>query len=216
MQTATLLQPQRGGPSTRLPGPRRRAPSPVTDSTPSPRSDPSAPEAFFLEVYAQLHRLAKAKMQRQAADHTLQPTALIHEAYLRLQRQREGGFVDRDHYLCAASQAMRQILVDHARRWGAGKRPPSERRVDLCLEDLTQGFDARAGGLGSLEVALERLEVLDPDLARLVELHFFGGQTMDDCARLLGISPRQAYRQWKTARGFLFREIQRERDGAER
>jgi RNA polymerase sigma factor (TIGR02999 family) len=182
------------------------------ETQPSPESPEELPDRLFSEVYTELHRLARSKMLCQSPGHTLQPTALVSEAYLRLQRS-QGGFEDRGHFLRVAAKAMRQILVDHARRGVANKRPPAARRLDLPLEGLVADFNARAGGIERLELALEKLDQVDPDLGRLVELHFFGGQTMDECARLLDISPRKAYRWWRTARAFLYRNMGGTPDG---
>ncbi|MHC4892067.1 MAG: ECF-type sigma factor [Planctomycetota bacterium] len=170
--------------------------------------DPAAAGELFREVYAQLHGLARQRMSQQPIGHTLQPTALISEAYLRLDRGKHR-IRDRRHFLCLASMAMRQILVDHAKRANASKRPGRGQRVDHegLLDGLAGEFEARAQGLEDLDLALEKLEAVDPDLARLVELHFFGGQTMEDSAAALGISQRQAFRWWKSARAFLYREL---------
>lgn len=172
------------------------------------QGDAEASEGLFREVYAELHRLARRRMAEQADGHTLQPTALINEAYLRLDRGRHR-IRDRKHFLCLAARIMRQILVEHARRAQAAKRPDPRDRVDAegLLDQLGGQLDARAESLTALDCALERLEAVDPDLALLVELHFFGGQSMDECALTLGISQRQAFRWWKSARAFLYREL---------
>ena len=115
----------------------------------------------------------------------------------------------RTHFLRVAARAMRQILVDHGRRRSADKRrPPGERReLDPGLEGIAAEYAERSIDLMQLDAGLKRLEERDPRLAQLVELHFFGGQPMADCARALGVSERQAYRWWKAARAFLHREV---------
>ncbi len=168
-------------------------------------TDSNAPE-LFREIYSELYGIARRRMAGQPAGHTLQPTALVSEAYLRL-CDRGDRFQDREHFLALAARAMRQILVDHARRNAASTRPSREQRVDAMLDGITPGFEARSMGLEALDAALDKLGRVDPDLAQLVELHFFGGQTMDECARVLGISQRQAFRRWKAVRAFLHREI---------
>lgn len=174
------------------------------ESDPETKSD-TAPE-LFREIYSELYGIARRRMAGQPAGHTLQPTALVSEAYLKL-CDRDENFHDREHFLHLAARAMRQILVDHARRNAAGNRPPRERRIDGLLDGIALGFEARAMGLEALDVALDKLAEVDPDLAQLVELHFFAGQTMSECARLLGISQRQAFRRWKAVRAFLHREV---------
>jgi len=179
---------------------------------PAPGPGGEGQERVFRAVYGELHGLARRRLAEQPAGHTLQPTALVSEAWLRL-RDRAGAAQDHDHFLRLAARAMRQILVDHARRRASGKRPPAERRVDVALEGLARELEARALGLDSLDDALRKLEEVDPDLAQLVELHFFGGRTMDECARMLGISQRQAFRRWRAARAYLHREIRRALEG---
>ncbi len=167
---------------------------------------------LFESVYAEIHRLARRQMARQPIGHTLQATALVHEAYERLH-----GSLDRihtkEHFVRVAARAMRQVLIDHGRRRNAEKRRPAGRRIDLdlaldaALDGAVQSFGARAQGLEELEVALARLEELDPELADVVELRFFGGQTIEACGAILGISERQAYRRWRAARALLAREM---------
>lgn len=168
--------------------------------------DRRASADLFPLVYDELRRLAGGCMARQPGAHTLQATALVGEVYLRMCG---GGasWVDRDHFLRLASTVMRQVLVDHARRRGRDKRSAGGERIELDL--LVEGYERSSGDLVALDAALERLAARDPQLAQLVELRFFGGQTMDEAARMLAISPRQAARWWLTARAFLQREIAR-------
>lgn len=162
-------------------------------------------DAAFQRVFDELRAIAQLHMRRQEPGHTLQATALVNEAYLRLAAG-HAQFSDRGHFVALASRAMRQILVDHARRRGAGTRIPKS----LCvgLDAAIDAYAADGADLGALHSALERLERLDPDLGRLVELRTFGGQTIAACADVLGISERQAYRRWQAARAFLHREIE--------
>ena len=166
------------------------------------------PGELFRAVYTELHDIARHSMRGQPVGHTLQPTALVNEAYLRMRGSEE--WQDRSHFLRVAARAMRQILVDHSRRRAAEKRVPPEKRQDYdqSIDGLAAQYDARSIDLVGLDAALGRLAERDPKLAELVELHFFGGQTMEECARLLGLSERQAYRWWKTARAFLHREVE--------
>jgi RNA polymerase sigma factor (TIGR02999 family) len=171
--------------------------------------DSGADAGLFLKVYQELYGLARREMRGQSDAHTLQPTALVNEAYLRLSAD-GAEWQGREHFLRVAARAMRQILVDHGRRRAAGKRPPKSRRVELdsLLETFFSNYAGRSIDLESLDTALTKLEAQDPKLAELVELHFFGGHTMEECARHFGISERQVFRWWKTARAFLHREVE--------
>lgn len=156
---------------------------------------------LFLEVYGELHRLAQRVMAHQRGSHTLQPTALVNEAFLKLRAQDQGAVVDRTHFLRTSARAMRQILVDHARRKNAQKRSSTGERVEL--DGLVEEYERRSGDLVRLELALEHLEQRDPDLVRMVEMRFFVGHTVEESAAILGISPREAARRWQTARLIL-------------
>lgn len=171
----------------------------------------AAREELFRLVYAELHGLARQSMRGQNPGHTLQPTALVNEAFLRLSGNL-GQCNDRDHLLRVAARAMRQILVDHGRGRATQKRRPPGERLELEsleLEDLVAEYRSRAIDLAALDAALEKLEQMDADLAQLVDLHFFGGQSMADCARILCVSERQVLRWWRAARAFLHREVER-------
>jgi RNA polymerase sigma factor (TIGR02999 family) len=167
--------------------------------------DLSARNELFPLVYEELRRLARGHMAHQRQSHTLQPTALANEAYLKLCRPEGAGWVDREHFLRLAATAMRQVLVDHARRRGAEKRREPGERVEL--DGLVAEFERRSGGLVELDAALERLARRNPDLVRVIELRFFGGHDMRDVAGLLGISERTAARRWETARLALLKEL---------
>lgn len=167
--------------------------------------DSSARDELFECVHAELHDLARAEMARQRPSHTLQPTALVNEAYLKLGGKHEGEWTDRAHFLRLAGKAMRQILVDHARGKNALRRADPGPRVEL--EDLAQEYDRRSGGVLELEDALDRLHERDPALVQLVELRFYAGRSMEEIALILDISPRSAARRWEVARVLLRSEL---------
>ncbi len=158
-------------------------------------------------VYEELRRLASSKMNQERAGLTLQPTALVHEAFLRLVggedvKQWEG----RGHFFAAAAEAMRRILIDNARRRGRDKRGGDFVRHDLredCAAVCPDNFDE----LLSLDEALTKLAAEDSDLAKLVELRYFTGLTIDETAEVLGVSPRTTKRNWAYARAWLQREM---------
>ncbi len=169
------------------------------------RGDRGALDALVPHVYAELRRQADRYLRGQRPGHTLQATALVHEAFLRLVDQTHVSFKDRAHFFAVASRAMRQILVDHARRRHAGKRGGDATR--LVLEDGTASVEPRGVDLMALDGALTRLEELDPAQARLVELRFFGGLTIEETAVVLGCSPATVKRSWSSARAWLFAEL---------
>ncbi|NNJ25987.1 ECF-type sigma factor [Alienimonas chondri] len=159
-------------------------------------------------VYAELRRLARSRMRSEAAGHTLQPTALVHEAYLRLIGPEEsaisGGWDGRGHFFAAAAEAMRRILIESARRRRSLKRGGDRDRRALGdppeqEEDIDRLLDTDA--------ALRKLESQDPDLAKLVELRFFAGLTVEEVAAALDLSPRTVKRRWAFARAWLGREL---------
>lgn len=163
-----------------------------------------SPEALFPLVYDELRRLAARFMRSETPGQTLQPTALVHEAYLQLANRMTLARFDRDQFLGLASASMRRILVDHARRRGAAKRGGGLRRIELDPE-LTVG--ERESFVVGLDRALDRLVAMDPQQARLVELRFFGGLSVEETARVLGVSGRTVNREWLIAKGWLHREI---------
>ncbi len=158
-------------------------------------------------VYSELHDLAVHYMRNERADHTLQPTALVHEAYLRLVDQRNATWQNRSHFFGIAAQAMRRILVDHARRKRATKRAGGER---VTLDESVAEAPQRSVDLIALDDALVKLAALDPRQAKVVELRYFGGLDIEQVAESIGISPATVKRDWTFARAFL----QREMDGA--
>jgi RNA polymerase sigma factor (TIGR02999 family) len=156
-------------------------------------------------VHAELHRIAAGYMRRERADHTLQPTALVNEAYLRLVDQRDVEWRDRAHFLGVAAQLMRLILVDHARARRAAKRAGGAERV--ALDDAVVAVGERDVDLVALDEALGRLTELDSRLSKVVELRYFGGLTTREVAEVLGVSTATVEREWATARGWLRREL---------
>lgn len=156
-------------------------------------------------VYDELHAAAEAQMRRERLAHTLQPTALIHEAYLRLARRRTPLWQSRTHFLCVAVRAMRQILVDSARGHRRAKRGGQWKRTPLhetVLIGETPDLD-----LVALDEALTRLSELNAEHARLVELKFFGGLSNEEAAEILRISTATVARAWRAARAWLYREL---------
>jgi RNA polymerase sigma-70 factor, ECF subfamily len=155
-------------------------------------------------VYRELHDLAARFMRQERGDHTLQPTALVHEAYMRLLGSQSGTWQNRSHFFGIAAQAMRRILVDHARRRQAGKRAGGER---VTLDDALAAAPEASVDLVALDEALSKLGALDPRQAQVVELRFFGGLDVEQTAEALGISVSTVKRDWTFARAFLQREL---------
>lgn len=168
--------------------------------------NPEAEAELIPLVYKHLHRLAASYMRGERPDHTLQATALVNEAYLRLVPQRGRGWEDRAHFFAVAARLMRQILVEHARARQAGKRG-GEVAARLPLDEALEFSPARSRELIQLDNALESLEQLDPQQARVVELRFFGGLTVEETAEVLGISQRTVKRDWRVARLWLHHEM---------
>ena len=169
------------------------------------RGDESALEQLLPLVYAELRRIAARQLRRERVGHTLQPTALVHEAYLRLVDQRNVDWQSRAHFFGVASQVMRRILVDHARRRSAGKRGEGVRCVPI--DEVTDVEAANEIPILALDHALGRLEKVDAELARIVELRAFGGLTIEEAAHVLNVSPSTAKRDWRTAKAWLTREL---------
>ena len=162
-------------------------------------------DRLFPVVYEELHRIAQQQLSREAVGHTLSPTALVHEAYLRLADQRPAPWQDRSYFLAAAAQMMRRVLVDHARRHLAAKRTGGLRR--LSLDEITVAVDHQADALVALDAALERLAALDARLCRVVECRFFAGLTEEETAEVLQLNARTVRRDWVKARAWLRREL---------
>lgn len=167
--------------------------------------DEKGDEELLAQLYDELHRRAIGYMRGQRADHTLQPTALVNEAYMRLANSGSSLWSDRPRFLATASRAMRHVLVDHARRRGRLKNsPPGERTP---LDQITLGFEENALDLLALDEAIDSLAERDPDMARAVELRFFGGSSMEETAKCLGLSKRSFERRWKFVRAWVFAEV---------
>lgn len=156
-------------------------------------------------VYDELRRLARHRMSAESADHTLQATALVHEAYLRLVGKDDPGWQNRAHFFAAAAEAMRRILVDHARGRQAHKRGGDLERQSLDASELAAPGPAEE--IVALDEALIRLKQVEPEAAQVVQLRYFAGLSLPEIARMLGISPRTADRQWAYARAWLHREL---------
>ena len=169
--------------------------------------DPLAAKELLPVVYRELHQLATAKMRQERGDHTLQPTALVHEAFLRLV-----GDVDlnrwegRAHFFSAAAEAMRRILIDHARHKNAAKRGGKLQRLDI--NEMLSFDESKVDSLLELDSALEKLGQLDPMLVKVVELRFFAGLSVEQTAEALNLSDRTIKRHWAYARAWLQRELE--------
>lgn len=187
--------------------------SPAASTPPDPAAGTNLPlsaEELLPLVYAELRRLAAAKLAREAPGQTLQPTALVHEAWLRLGADRQPAWANRAHFFAAAAEGMRRILIDHARRKRAIRHGGDLARVSA---DAT-GFDLAAPALDTDELlllndALDGLAAHEPRKADLVKQRYFVGLTLEEAAEVLGISLRTAKRDWTYARAWLFNEVQR-------
>lgn len=167
--------------------------------------DKEALQELMPVVYGELRKLAGQYLSIERKDHTLQPTALVHEAFLRLVGQKDVVWQNRSHFFGIAAQMMRRILVDHARRRMAAKRDAGL-RIELAQPGADDPSD-REPELLALDEALTRLEALDARQARIVELRFFGGLTVEETAEIAGISTATVKREWRTARAWLRREL---------
>lgn len=167
-----------------------------------------AGDELLAAVYAELHSQAARAMRREAVDHTLQATALVHEAYLRLIDQRRVQWRNRAQFFGVAAQLMRRILVDHARGRDAAKRGGGV--ATITLEDVDAAADHSTNDtvdVLALHDAIEKLAALDPDQARVVELRYFGGMSIEETAEVMDISPATVKREWAVARAWLKREL---------
>ena len=169
------------------------------------RGDRGALDRLLPLVYTELRRIASRQLRRERAGHTLQPTALVHEAYLRMIQQRDVDWRNRAHFFGVAAQVMRRILVDYARRQVARKRGDAAQRVPL--EEVHIITSAIEIPILALDRALTRLEEIDRGLAQIVELRAFAGLTIDEAAHVLKVSPSTAKREWRTAKAWLAREL---------
>lgn len=160
-------------------------------------------------VYLELRRLASRFMKRERSDHTLQTTALVHEAYLKLVGKGKLEWIDRTHFIGIAAHAMREILVEHARAYNASKRGGEEQKVQLTIE-VPAGSEERSVDLLALDVALNKLAALSPRQCQVIEMRFFGGLSVEETAEALSISPKTVKRDWSAARAWLHREMRRD------
>jgi RNA polymerase sigma factor (TIGR02999 family) len=159
-------------------------------------------------VYAELHRMASGLMSGEQPGHTLQPTALLHEVWLRLRKSRNAESLEHGEFLGLASQAMRRILTDHARRRGTLKRGAQHARSPLEPESVPEEPESF---VVDLDQGLRALETTDAQLVRIVELRFYGGHSVEEVAALLSLSPRTVKRRWRFARAWLQNYMQEER-----
>jgi RNA polymerase sigma-70 factor (ECF subfamily) len=166
--------------------------------------EPSAGEALIDAVYGELRRMARGYMRRERLDHSLPPTALVHEAYMKLVDQRRVKWQNRAHFFAIAARVMRRILVDHARGRASAKRGSGS---TLTLLDMDASLDPPHVDVLALDVALERLAAIDPRQSQLVELRFFGGLTVDEAAIVLDVAAITVKRDWALARTWLYREL---------
>jgi RNA polymerase sigma factor (TIGR02999 family) len=175
-------------------------------TNPNESAEPAQPAADLLpEVYAELRRLAAALASRLRPGQTLQPTALVHEAYLRLVRDQDPGWEGRRHFFGAAARAMREILIDQARRKASLKRGGAGQRVELA-EGLAV-IEPPADDLLALDEAIQRLEAARPPLAEIVLLRYYAGLTFEEAADAVGRSVRTLKREWRFARAWLARQL---------
>jgi RNA polymerase sigma factor (TIGR02999 family) len=166
-----------------------------------------APQDLFAAVYQELRKMARSKMAQERPGHTLQPTALVHEAYIRLMAGEGSRWENRAHFFSAAAESMRRILIEHARRKLANKRHANLERIDL--DETLAVQDPKAGDLIALDEALSRLEVHDKQMSEVIKLRFFVGLTVQETAEILNLSARTVDRQWAAARAWLYREMRK-------
>lgn len=174
------------------------------------RGDDGAGSKLIPVVYDELRRLAGSYMRRERADHTLQATALVHEAYLKLVEQRSVNWQSRAHFFGVAAQLMRRILIDHARGHLRQKRGGEQKKVSL--DEAFVFSEQQADELLAVDDSLNRLAKIDPRQARVVELRFFGGLSVEEAAEVLGVSPKTVKRDWSVAKAWLYADL-KERHG---
>ena len=169
------------------------------------RGDETARDRLFEAMYGELRRLAGARLRGERPDVSLAPTALVHEAYLKLIDQRRVQWQNRTHFFAIAGQVMRRILVDHARARGAAKRGGN---ATIPLDEIEVGIAGREVDVLALDAALDKLASVDRRQSELVELRFFAGLTVDETAAALDVSPITVKRDWALAKAWLFRALQ--------
>ena len=170
--------------------------------------DQSALDKMMPLVYAELHRIARRAWSQQPHKNTLQPTALINEAYLKLANAEKASFQDRCHFFAVACKAMRQILVNHAKSRLSGKR--GRGLANVSLDDVQPAVHQEAAEMLALHEALEGLHAVDPRKSMVVEMRYFGGLSIEETAEAMGVSVGTVNRDWRLARSWLIREMNRE------
>jgi RNA polymerase sigma-70 factor (ECF subfamily) len=173
------------------------------------RGDPKALDLLMPVIYAECRRIAERQLQREHREHTLEPTALVHELYLHLVDQRRATWANRTQFFAVAAQLMRRVLVDYARARHAAKRGGSATFVSLAAAADTPD-DSRVADVLAIDEALERLAAFDPEQVRIIELRFFAGFTVEETAHVVGRSPRTVTREWRLANAWLYRELRPE------
>jgi RNA polymerase sigma factor (TIGR02999 family) len=171
------------------------------------RGDGTALERLTPLIYQELRRLARSHLRRERAGHSLPPTGLVNEAYLRLVDASDIEWQDRAHFLSVSSRIMRRVLIDAARRRAAQKRGAPAQSPVVDVDQIAAAGSDRAATLCALDDALEALAQLDPRRAQVIELRFFGGLSVDETADVLAVSPQTVMRDWKLARAWLMREL---------
>ncbi len=172
---------------------------------PEPDADPASTRDLLELLYGELRRMAARRMASEGPGHTLQATALVHEVYMRVMAEGRGSWADRSHFFTTASLAMRRVLVDRARHKHSLKRGGDRDRV--ALDSDTETVSSDQDELLDLDEALTRLEAFDPRMARVVQLRYFAGLSVDETAAILEVSDRTVRREWEAARLWLFRSI---------
>jgi RNA polymerase sigma factor (TIGR02999 family) len=167
--------------------------------------DSEAPARLMPFVYDEMRRLARVFLAKERGNHTLQPTALVHEAYVRLIDQTRVNWQNRAHFYGIAASMMRRVLIDHARAHATDKRGGAS--IHLSIDDVQVPVEERAAALLDLDEALERLKEMDERKCKIVEMRFFGGLSDEEIAEVLNVSTRTVLRDWKTARLWLYREL---------
>ena len=169
--------------------------------------DRSAVDLLLPVIYDELRKLAANYLRRERPDHTLQPTALVHEAYLHLVDQTRVNWQNRAHFFGVAAQIMRRLLIDHARKHNAEKRGQDYEKLSLD-ENIDRSVE-RSGDLIALDDALNALATFDEQKARLVELRYFGGLSIEETADVMGVTPTTVKRHWRLAKAWLYGELQK-------
>jgi RNA polymerase sigma factor (TIGR02999 family) len=189
-----------------LPDQEADAPEQITERLIAWRNgDAQALDDVIRAVYQELRRMADAYLKRELSSHSLQPTALVHEVYLRLIDQTRVSWQNRAQFFGVAAQMMRRILVDHARNRQRGKRGGAA--IKVSLDEAVHRSESRAPDLVALDTALTALFEIDERKGRVVELRFFGGLSVDETAEVLGVSPQTVLRDWKLSKAWLYQEL---------